>query len=53
MLPFFGVRMILFLAVKTALYLGLSLTNCLRRGFGQEEDSNDIIGDNSEEEVRL
>ena len=24
-----------------------------RGGFGQEEDSNDIIGDNSEEEVRL
>ena len=29
------------------------LVSCLKGGFGQEEDSNDIIGDNSEEEVRL
>ena len=26
---------------------------CLRGGFGQEEDSNDIIGDDSEKEVKL
>ena len=25
----------------------------LERGFGQEEDSNDIIGDDSEKEVKL